>query len=340
MDGEVIMAEGNKNALPFGLCAKYGIELPEGATPRQAWDALKRHTGKTIDELYAEAGQKRESGLGDDPVPQYSEPRGRGYVGSSMSVNARDAYDNDEKPRSKWTKQEIVDEIKRLTGVDASKLTADELRTYYLRRTGWHHTGKYYNRTDFYEVDVPEELTQAEIDNIIATREPRRREPKPKQRTMSAIVRFIEWAGTRNHPKRIEHEEVVHYKDDDKMVQTSVGNKRMTSLDFVAEVEGTHNEDEIRAIDKRNREKKIAQEKKQMQAKTDSLKAKRWIGKNYPKISTSSSGAVYVLGRKPRPYDYDHGLDKFFEKGEKRLAWRDGKYILQAWNGTGWDTLD
>lgn len=40
MDREVIMAEGNRNALPFGLCAKYGIELPEGATPRQGWDTL------------------------------------------------------------------------------------------------------------------------------------------------------------------------------------------------------------------------------------------------------------------------------------------------------------
>ena len=340
MDREVIMADGNKNSLPYGLCAKYGIELPGDATPRQAWDALKRHTSKTIDELYAEAGQKRESGLGDDPIPQYSEPRGRGYVGSSMSVNARDAYDSDEKPRSKWTKQEIVDEIKRLTGVDASKLTADELRVRYLKYAGWHHTGKYFNRTDFYSLDIPEELTQAEVDSIIAAREPRRREPKPKQRTMSAIVRFIEWAGTRNHPKRIEHQEVVHYKDDDKVVQTSVGNKRMTSLDFVAEVEGVHNEDEIRAIDQKNKEKKIAQEKKEMQAKTDSLKAKRWIATHYPKIVKSSSGAVYVLGRKPRPYDYDHGLDKFFEKGEKRLAWRDGKYVLQSWNGTGWDTLD
>ena len=340
MDREVIMADGNKNSLPYGLCAKYGIELPDGATPRQARDALKRRTGKTIDELYAEAGQKRTSGLGDDPIPQYSEPRGRGYVGSSMSVNARDAYDSDEKPRSKWTKQEIVDEIKRLTGVDASKLTADELRGMCLKFAGWHHTGKYFNRTDFYSLDIPEELTQEEVDSIIAAREPRKREPKPKQRTMSAIVRFIEWAGTRNHPKRIEHQEVVHYKDDDKMVQTSVGNKRMTSLDFVAEVEGVHNEDEIRAIDQKNKEKKIAQEKKEMQAKTDSLKAKRWIAAHYPKVVKSSSGAVYVLGRKPRPYDYDQGLDKFFEKGERRLAWRDGKYVLQSWNGTGWDTLD
>ena len=340
MDREVIMADGNKNSLPYGLCAKYGIELTDGATPRQAWDALKRHTGKTIDELYAEAGQKRTSGLADDPIPQYSEPRGRGYVGSSMSVNARDAYDSDEKPRSKWTKQEIVDEIKRLTGVDASKLTADELRGMCLKFAGWHHTGKYFNRTDFYSLDIPEELTQEEVDSIIAAREPRRREPKPKQRTMSAIVRFIEWAGTRNHPKRIEHQEVVHYKDDDKMVQTSVGNKRMTSLDFVAEVEGVHNEDEIRAIDQKNKEKKIAQEKKEMQAKTDSLKAKRWIATHYPKIDKSSSGSIYALGHKPRPYDYDRGLDKFFEKGEKRLAWRDGKYVLQSWNGTGWDTLD
>lgn len=332
------MAE-NKNALPYGLCKRYGIELPEGATPRDAWDALKQRTGKSVDQLYDEVEGKADKKAWDD-VPEYREPRGRGYVGSSMSVNAKEAYDNDEKPMSKWSKQEIVDEIKRISGVDASRLTTDELRTYYLRRTGWHHTGKYYNRTDFFEVDVPEDLSQKDIDDIVAARTPRSREPKPKQRTMSAIVRFIEWAGTRNHPKRIEHEEVVHYKDNDKMVQTSSGNKRMSSLDFVAEVEGVHDADEIRAIDKRNREKKIAQEKKEMQAKTDSIKVKRWISKNYPSISTSTSGAIYASGRKPTPLDYDRGLDKFFRKGESRLVVRDGKYVLQSWNGTGWDTLD
>lgn len=31
--------------LPFGLCAKYGIPLPEGATPRDAWNALKQRKG-------------------------------------------------------------------------------------------------------------------------------------------------------------------------------------------------------------------------------------------------------------------------------------------------------
>ena len=43
---EVIDDEGgttNKNALPFGLCKKFGISLPDGARPRDAWEALKQH---------------------------------------------------------------------------------------------------------------------------------------------------------------------------------------------------------------------------------------------------------------------------------------------------------
>lgn len=43
---EIIDDEGgttNKNALPFGLCKKFGISLPDGARPRDAWEALKQH---------------------------------------------------------------------------------------------------------------------------------------------------------------------------------------------------------------------------------------------------------------------------------------------------------
>ncbi len=31
------------NRLPFGLCKKYGIDLPDDATPKDAWDALKEN---------------------------------------------------------------------------------------------------------------------------------------------------------------------------------------------------------------------------------------------------------------------------------------------------------
>ena len=33
----------NKYSLPYGLCKKYGIDLPDGARPREAWEALKKH---------------------------------------------------------------------------------------------------------------------------------------------------------------------------------------------------------------------------------------------------------------------------------------------------------
>ena len=48
--------EGNKEGgqgthLPYGLCKKYGINLPKNATPKQAWAALK-HMGVTPEETY------------------------------------------------------------------------------------------------------------------------------------------------------------------------------------------------------------------------------------------------------------------------------------------------
>ena len=31
------------NRLPYGLCKKYGIEVPPGTTPHEAWELLKEH---------------------------------------------------------------------------------------------------------------------------------------------------------------------------------------------------------------------------------------------------------------------------------------------------------
>lgn len=43
--------------LAFGLCQKYGIELPKGAGPKDAWAALKEKTGKGPMDFYAESGK-------------------------------------------------------------------------------------------------------------------------------------------------------------------------------------------------------------------------------------------------------------------------------------------
>lgn len=46
------------NRLAYGLCEKYGIELPKGATPGEAWEALKEVTGKSASDIYAHSGEK------------------------------------------------------------------------------------------------------------------------------------------------------------------------------------------------------------------------------------------------------------------------------------------
>lgn len=71
-NGETPEAEGNEGAdtpqeskgsgntrLPFGLCKRYGIALPEGATPRDAWNALKGK-GITPEKVYKELDKKEE----------------------------------------------------------------------------------------------------------------------------------------------------------------------------------------------------------------------------------------------------------------------------------------
>jgi len=86
-----------------------------------------------------------------------------GYKGYSMSNNAVSAYENGEKPLSKWTKTAIMDELDAaylagelpLSALEtADGMKADELKAAVLRRSSWHHTSKFYNRTVFYSVDI------------------------------------------------------------------------------------------------------------------------------------------------------------------------------------------
>ena len=100
---------------------------------------------------------------------------GRGYVGKSMSTNAAIAYEQGERPLSKWTKQEIVMEVACSEGYKLDwqavelmqKLTVKVLREKFLVLSGRHHTSKYYNETEFYRLNnaVIEELTVETINS-------------------------------------------------------------------------------------------------------------------------------------------------------------------------------
>lgn len=113
--------------------------------------------------------------------------KGRGYKGQSMSVNAVWAYDRGEKPLSKWTKSAILEEIKNIfdelpeeKAEMIKKMTLTELRENFLNYTAYHHTGKFYNTTNFYELDIEkiEKITVDEINDIISCRKKATRRPQ------------------------------------------------------------------------------------------------------------------------------------------------------------------
>ena len=80
-----------------------------------------------------------------------------GYIGSRMSVNAALAYDDGEKPKSRWTRKAMlcaIEDYCELFGLpydgSASALTKAELFERFFEWKSWHHTGKYARETDFY----------------------------------------------------------------------------------------------------------------------------------------------------------------------------------------------
>lgn len=97
-----------------------------------------------------------------------------GYSGFSMSNNAVDAYDNGEKPLSKWSKAEILQEIRIYAkenniNIDMEKLnkvSLPVLRESFLYKTAYHHTSKFYNSTDFYAIDFDTVNEMVDLESV------------------------------------------------------------------------------------------------------------------------------------------------------------------------------
>lgn len=162
-----------------------------------------------------------------------------GYRGYSMSNNAVDAYESGEKPISKWTKSEIIEAIMCILEEEEltlncninniKKMPLKVLKDVCLYCSSWHHTSKHYNKTDFYSIDINKvlELTDDKIIELVA----KSKEEKPIIQTEEKWkCAFLEWSGTRNHPKATEIIEIgivkgnwFYRKDGSKKKTTSNG---------------------------------------------------------------------------------------------------------------------
>ena len=74
----------------------------------------------------------------------------------SMSNNAIDAYDRGLRPRSKWTKADILDALpaNARTYLQLDEYPLEFLREYFLVAEEWHHTSKLYNKTEFFRPGI------------------------------------------------------------------------------------------------------------------------------------------------------------------------------------------
>ena len=135
-----------------------------------------------------------------------------GYKGYSMSNNAVAAYEEGKKPLSKWSKSEILnslcvsdEEKKKL-----KKYCLTTLRQYFLKFSEWHHTSNHFNCTDFYEVIEPnpidyDALDQSDIANRAYIKEQKIKATEAKK-LKKAFCRWINWEGTKRHPKAVKKE--------------------------------------------------------------------------------------------------------------------------------------
>lgn len=151
------------------------------------------------------------------------------YIGNSMSVRASEAYSQGEKPLSKFNKED-VNIVKRFL-TENSLIPEDlEIKVYHLKefledcgRSSWHHTGKYFNETDFYsfayaisdgyDADLDyikkENVDQDRLNEfieIIQTKRERKKATKVSQVDKEkdyyfADVSYEEWEGSRRYPK-------------------------------------------------------------------------------------------------------------------------------------------
>lgn len=128
-----------------------------------------------------------------------------GYNGYRMSNNAVQAYSFGEKPFSKWKKSDIINNINEqlANGVvpgfsmEPSKIPAAVLKKLFLYKSSWHHTGSWYNETDFYSFD--EDAVSAVSDSQIT--EEMEKNEAPNNICYGVVVVQV-WSGSRRYHRQ------------------------------------------------------------------------------------------------------------------------------------------
>ena len=135
----------------------------------------------------------------------------------SMSNNAHAAYEDNIRPYSRWDKKkDILDalpaEVVEEYGLQGYPLWF--LKETLLQLESWHHTGKMYNRTNFWEVTQPDCSVgdfKRLYETAAAAREKRLQEENESP-TRKVKVTYLEWSSRNSRPTEIIEYGVVKGK--------------------------------------------------------------------------------------------------------------------------------
>lgn len=267
-----------------------------------------------------------------------------GYDGYSMSNRAREAYDKGEKPYSKWTKEDIIDSLPEEYRGELKKIPTDTLRAVFLKRTSWHHTGKYFNKTNFYsineDVNVGEFLEEREADKI------KERNDKQLEKEFNALSEEEKQKVYDDYNKQ-RYEAILHELEIKKKVALEFMKENKTPTEFEFLLSTLKSDNPFKIVRK---EKGGIYDTEQILHYTDKpklVKPPKWYdpdkidsytieGSYYDNVDRDSMwGDLYPLGKVPTYADREKGLEHFFTKGDKMYDKELDK--IMTWNGKEWE---
>lgn len=137
-----------------------------------------------------------------------------GYVGYSMSVRAKQAYDGGLLSKAKIKKSDLEG-----AGVQLPVSFVKWMMPAIIKPTEWHHTSIHFNKTDFYDLnEVKEQLDEIDIELRLTQYKCEKQDnhlekgESHREKGYYAYVEYGEWGGTRKHPKLITHTDYAFIK--------------------------------------------------------------------------------------------------------------------------------
>ena len=225
-----------------------------------------------------------------------------------MSNNAVAAYEDGEKPLSRWTKKDILEGIEEAYDDEdvkaaAKKLALSDLKRIFLICSGWHHTSKYYNCTDFYSVD--DSICLADISDYLADK-------RAGESAIKLLAKREKWL--KSHAWHVQHAVWT-----DSRGKCTDSGKVQKSGAFFAD----HAEEAVKA--------ELDRLMPDIPSWLPAFMQQRDLEKSF-------SGKIYPAGRKPSRWDYEG--HNFFRQGEHRISQGVATITLQEYRGSEWLDVD